>query len=165
MLYRWSALHWRCFETNNKNIRNSNPQMMLCSNYSLAITYEMDPIRDEEAQEPSNDIYCDTDIIDDRLIEICEIILGSSKLFLGVVSSTFGSILMTSMFSWLVFKFVSLVLVSSISRVDLHGRQILLSCSIHVCVLYCYRFHIFLKRLRNLAMTFIVILILSMTVS
>jgi uncharacterized protein YeeX (DUF496 family) len=60
-------------ETNNKNIRNSNPQMMLCSNYSLAITYEMDPIRDEEAQEPSNDIYCDTDIIDDRLIEICEI--------------------------------------------------------------------------------------------
>jgi hypothetical protein len=36
-------------ETNNKNIRNSNPQMMLCSNYSLAITYEMDPIRDEEA--------------------------------------------------------------------------------------------------------------------
>jgi hypothetical protein len=38
----------------------------------------MDPIRDEEAQEPSTDIYdkccaCDTDIIDDRLIEICEI--------------------------------------------------------------------------------------------
>ena len=47
--------------------------MMLCSNYSLAITYEMDPIRDEEAQEHSNDIYCDNVIIDDRLIEICEI--------------------------------------------------------------------------------------------
>ena len=65
-------------EANNKNIKNSNPQMMLFSNNSLAITYEMDPIRDEEAQEPSTDIYdkccaCDTDIIDDRLIEICEI--------------------------------------------------------------------------------------------
>jgi len=64
--------------TNNKNIRNSNPQMMLCSNNSLAITFDMDPIRDEEALEPSNDIYdvccaCDTDIIDDRLTEICEI--------------------------------------------------------------------------------------------
>jgi len=64
--------------TNNKNIRNSNPQMMLCSNNSLAIAFEIDPIRDEEALEPSNDIYdvccaCDTDIIDDRLTEICEI--------------------------------------------------------------------------------------------
>ena len=52
--------------------------MMSCSNNSLAITFEMDHTRDEEAQEPSNDIYdiccaCDTDIIDDHYTEICEI--------------------------------------------------------------------------------------------